>query len=371
MIPLEAAPAGYQNVVKFVPLKNITIRDLTIDGTDCAAADKCRAIFGTYLADSTFAHLKLDTLVGAAISLKYGYNLTFENIHVNDSGSGGVGADEHDLQFMSISNSVFRDITSTKAKGWGPGWWGSTNNRVSNITASGGMDLGRGVSVGSALPAGGGAAWNQFNNISVNNFGSVCLAIRGGSYRNQITNIIAHDCKDSEGVWFGDQDVQYNLLANVTAYNNTTSDLGISNTDNNNMIQNFSGATVTDNGTNNSISTGTLVSRGDPAAADKVVGDLTVDAGWHDLDLSAIVPAGANMILLRVDVTNNTAAQYVQFREKGQAQNSNSALVFAQVAAIKTSQNITVMCNAARVIQYLASNGGVFASLDITVRGWQ
>lgn len=40
--------------------------------------------------------------------------------------------------------------------------------------------------------------------------------------------------------------------------------------------------------------------RGDPATSDWDEGDLTADGSWHDLSLSAIVPAGAALVLLRV-----------------------------------------------------------------------
>lgn len=109
--------------------------------------------------------------------------------------------------------------------------------------------------------------------------------------------------------------------------------------------------------------------RGDPAANDYAVADLTTDGAWHDLDLSSIVPAGAKAVLLYVQILDNAASSLIVFRKNGIANSANAGVVSMQVANITNRADIIVACDTNRVIEYLATNT-TWTSIGICVRGW-
>lgn len=110
--------------------------------------------------------------------------------------------------------------------------------------------------------------------------------------------------------------------------------------------------------------------RGDPSSHDFLVGDLTTDGAWHDLDLSAIVPDGATTVSLIIEIQDNVANSSVSFRKNG---NSNTIIdpSFREVVA-----NVTIFgqrkvaCDSARIIEYSASNL-VLTALNVTVASWE
>lgn len=114
----------------------------------------------------------------------------------------------------------------------------------------------------------------------------------------------------------------------------------------------------------------TYVDRGDPAAVDFAVGDLTTNGAWHDLDLSSIVPAGAKSVILYVAMRDTAADVIVIFRKNG---NSNSINVggVANEDSHATSQrgDIIVALDSNRVIEYFTTNTSI-DTLNITVKGW-
>ena len=129
------------------------------------------------------------------------------------------------------------------------------------------------------------------------------------------------------------------------------------------------GVTVTGAVTSSGTVNNAYVDRGDPAAYDVAVGALTTDGTYRDLDLSAIVPAGAVAIHLCGNIQDDTAGSNVAFRENG---NSNAFNILAQATQVV---NVTVYfdgivkCDANRVIEYLATNTA-WTAINITVRGW-
>jgi hypothetical protein len=112
-----------------------------------------------------------------------------------------------------------------------------------------------------------------------------------------------------------------------------------------------------------------FVDRGDPAAVDKVKTDLTTDAAWNDLDLSAIVPAGAAAVLLKTRLQSADPGDKIRYRKKGNTNEINACGCEALRAnVLRTRMGITAI-DANRVIQYNADNI-VWTQLDIVVRGW-
>lgn len=102
------------------------------------------------------------------------------------------------------------------------------------------------------------------------------------------------------------------------------------------------------------------VDRGDPAAPDFGNGDFTKDSNWHELDLSAIVPAaGANkLVYITATVTGDT----IEFRKPG---NSNAV----NTLYINAVESGWVQMDADRKIEYkVVPAAGTIAGF--AVRGW-
>lgn len=113
---------------------------------------------------------------------------------------------------------------------------------------------------------------------------------------------------------------------------------------------------------------GYFVDRGDPAVSDWDQDDLTMNNAWHDLDLSAIVPAGAIAVLLLVAFLDDTLNSYLEFRKKGNSNAMNVGVVTATVINVSHQEDILVACDSNRVIEYHATED--LLSVYITVRGW-
>lgn len=111
------------------------------------------------------------------------------------------------------------------------------------------------------------------------------------------------------------------------------------------------------------------VDRGDPAAYDYAKEDLTLDGAWHDLDLSAIVPAGAKAVLLIGHVQGNAVDWEIIFRKNSQTNEINHGGMETLRANIERCRIMIVACDANRVIEYKADNQA-WDNLDLAVRGW-
>ena len=112
-----------------------------------------------------------------------------------------------------------------------------------------------------------------------------------------------------------------------------------------------------------------FVDRGDPTGVDVTVSSLTTDGTWRDLDLSAIVPAGAKGIIIKVGVTDDAAVSVVQFRKNGNANAFVTAVNVTQVANVPIQGLNIVACDSGRVIEYMTTNT-TFTTINITVMGW-
>jgi len=109
--------------------------------------------------------------------------------------------------------------------------------------------------------------------------------------------------------------------------------------------------------------------RGDPAAVDFDVDDLTQDETWNDLDLSTIVPEDAVSVVLEVKIKDDAVNSIVKLRKNGNTNAISVASLKTQVADISVYQNITIPCDTSRVIEYYATNT-TWTIMDVTVVGW-
>jgi len=112
----------------------------------------------------------------------------------------------------------------------------------------------------------------------------------------------------------------------------------------------------------------TIVDRGDPSSPDFTVGNFTLDAAWHDLDLSAIVPAGAMGVLISVVTDTSDANQQIMFRKKGNANYRNVAWIYNHNYCEIQGLNCIIFGDTDRKIQYMSNTQ--WTKLDFTVCGW-
>lgn len=111
-----------------------------------------------------------------------------------------------------------------------------------------------------------------------------------------------------------------------------------------------------------------LIDRGDPAAYDLTQAAMTMNNTWQNWDLSAIVPAQASWVLLRVQISDPNVGENLYFRKDGNVNAIGTPGIVAQAANITNNQEILVPCSAGRVIEYKA--GAVFGVINIVVLGW-
>ncbi|MBA7611862.1 hypothetical protein ES703_19093 [subsurface metagenome] len=111
------------------------------------------------------------------------------------------------------------------------------------------------------------------------------------------------------------------------------------------------------------------IDRGDPAAVDYTDATLTRNAAWHELDLSAIVPAGAKAVSLNLKFRSNLVSLEGWFRKNGNANTAAIAGVETAVAGVNVYGDLTVALDSDRKINYLFGAGGLDV-ISLTIKGW-
>ena len=111
-----------------------------------------------------------------------------------------------------------------------------------------------------------------------------------------------------------------------------------------------------------------FVDRGDPADSDYDQAALTVDGNYNDLDLSAIVPANAIAVLLRIKMADAVAIRWCYLRKNGNTNVWNMSTCKTQVNGEWATFDCIVPCDANRVIEYNITAGT--AAFELTVGGW-
>lgn len=111
------------------------------------------------------------------------------------------------------------------------------------------------------------------------------------------------------------------------------------------------------------------VDRGDPASYDYAKEDLTIDGAWHDLNLSALVAAGAKAVFIIGHLNGNAIDWKISFRKKGNVNEVNHGGMETLRANVTRHRSSTVSLDVNRVIQYKVDNEN-WTTLDLAVRGW-
>lgn len=108
------------------------------------------------------------------------------------------------------------------------------------------------------------------------------------------------------------------------------------------------------------------VSRPSASGYDKGLGDLTVDTAWHDLDLSAICPAGTTLIHIELRLYSANDALECQWRRNGETGGNAFIRCLSGGYDADFTYAFWVGCDANRVIEYLVQSGS-WTNIDLIV----
>lgn len=110
------------------------------------------------------------------------------------------------------------------------------------------------------------------------------------------------------------------------------------------------------------------VNRGDPAGHDYTAATLTADGAWHVLDISAIVPKTAKLVVLRMRAADASASRTMRISKAGNTNSFACASMTTMVANIAVEQLTTIDCTGQQIQYWLTS--ATWADLGLTVLGW-
>jgi len=109
--------------------------------------------------------------------------------------------------------------------------------------------------------------------------------------------------------------------------------------------------------------------RGDGAAYDYDVGDLTTNGAWHDLDLSSIVEVGAKAVFILGHLNGGGVDWAIKFRENGNTNEVNHGGMETIRANVTRHRSSIVKLDGSRVIEYNADDEA-WTTLSLYIRGW-
>lgn len=109
--------------------------------------------------------------------------------------------------------------------------------------------------------------------------------------------------------------------------------------------------------------------RGNVENIDFTLPFFITDNAWHDLDLSAIVPAGARFVLFHTYIKNFTVGKAFYIQTKGNPDAHNISRIEAQISGLGLRADWTCPVNSNRKCEYRAHVGG-WSVINLTVKGW-
>jgi hypothetical protein len=112
-----------------------------------------------------------------------------------------------------------------------------------------------------------------------------------------------------------------------------------------------------------------FIDRGDPNVVDFAVGDFTKDGGWHDLDLSGIIPSNASCVGFFLNLKANAVGKLVRVRTKGNIWIGNISMAQTEVANLSILNDCFCPVGSDGLLEYQASAAGI-TDLTLTVKGW-
>ena len=96
---------------------------------------------------------------------------------------------------------------------------------------------------------------------------------------------------------------------------------------------------------------------------------MTQNGAWHNLDCSAICPAGTKIIKFRVTGSDDTVDTKFYLRINGATNTIAAYGIWTQVAGQTLIGNFDVPCDTNRVVEYSANQA--WTALQVTVTGWE
>lgn len=109
--------------------------------------------------------------------------------------------------------------------------------------------------------------------------------------------------------------------------------------------------------------------RGDLERADFTKTNFTKDNNWHDLDLSALIPAGVRLVKVKALVSHPAPEQRVVYRGKGHSGDWNSLVCLAFNANTPFYYMSLFWLDENGVLEYKATSE-TFSALSFAVLGW-
>ena len=113
---------------------------------------------------------------------------------------------------------------------------------------------------------------------------------------------------------------------------------------------------------------GNMAPGGDAAAIDYDEDDFTFDSGWHDLDVSGIVPANATFVYMQARHKHTAAANWFKLRKNGNSNSINIKQLNTLVGNQDHYSDFWIECDANRVIEY--QGGAKPTILELTIKSW-
>lgn len=115
--------------------------------------------------------------------------------------------------------------------------------------------------------------------------------------------------------------------------------------------------------------TTSYIERENWANFDFAVGHFNQDGNWHELDLSAIVPAGASAVNLHLKSASTVVGTAIRIRRKGSTSTLYSCVMRIKVALIWHGIKSGFKISTDRKIEYMILMGP-YTWLYLTVHGW-
>lgn len=113
----------------------------------------------------------------------------------------------------------------------------------------------------------------------------------------------------------------------------------------------------------------TFVDRGDTDGWDFDKNDFTCNTAWHALDLSAIVPANAEIVKIIIEAQRADAGRLISFRTNGNVNAFNISWLYLSVASQYFAQTVSIYMGSSNIIDYKASSG-TYVTFNMVVSGW-
>lgn len=112
------------------------------------------------------------------------------------------------------------------------------------------------------------------------------------------------------------------------------------------------------------------IDRGSISTADFTLVDFTIDGYFHDLDLSAIVPVNARLVLMRVTLLVPPPGwRFAKWKPSFHVGTSNQSATPAQIPYNTWCYDILVAMNEDQKISYNMDNG-TWSAINLYIRGW-